>query len=133
MNERRHRILNALGERGLNVIHLFDVYGQERDTAIARAKVVLNMHYYETAIFEVVRVSYLLANGVCVVTEGMTDDIDLAPFAGGLAIADETELVERCAELVADERQRESLAMRGFRIMSSRWQADLIKPLFQMP
>lgn len=131
MNERRHRILNALGERGLNVIHLFDVYGEERDTAIARAKIVLNMHYYETAIFEVVRVSFLLANGVCVVTEGRTDDVDLAPFADGLAIASEAELVERCVALAADERQRESLAMRGFRIMSSRWQSDLLRPLFK--
>ncbi|MDM9628410.1 methyltransferase domain-containing protein [Rhizobium sp. S152] len=129
MNERRHEILHALGQRGLNVIHLFDVYGEERDSAIARSKIVLNMHYYETAIFEVVRVSYLLANGVCVVTEGEAGDPDIAPFADGLAIAPHSALVERCMELIADDRQREALAMRGFKIMSSRWQADLIKPL----
>ncbi|MDE1996387.1 MAG: glycosyltransferase family 1 protein, partial [Rhizobiaceae bacterium] len=118
-------------QRGLNVVHLFGAYGQERDDAIGRAKIVLNMHFYEAAIFEVVRVSYLLANGACVVTEGDADDVDLKPFADGLVIAKLDELADRCVQLLSDDRLRVTTALRGFKAMSSRWQSDLLKPFFE--
>ena len=53
------------------------VRGAERDALIARARLVLNLHFYPTAIFELVRVSYLLANGKAVVAEcGPETEID---------------------------------------------------------
>ena len=71
LNDRRIKILLELRARGLNAVHVMGVYGAERDDLIARSKVVLNMHYYENpGLFESIRVSYLLANGVCVVSEG---------------------------------------------------------------
>jgi hypothetical protein len=51
------------------VHHAYDVWGPARDELIARAKVVLNLHYYEAAIFEQVRVSYLLNNEALVISE----------------------------------------------------------------
>lgn len=69
LNERRIRILKGLQARGFAVKHLFGVYGAERDQWIARSKLVLNLHYYPTEIFEIVRVSYLLNNGLAVVGE----------------------------------------------------------------
>ena len=56
-NQRRLQILDELEATGLNVQAVFGVYGTERDALIARAKVVLNLHYYESSIFEMVRVS----------------------------------------------------------------------------
>lgn len=60
------------------------VMGDERDQYIARAKVVLNMHrFQETKVFEIARVSYLLANRKAVVSEissatVVDDDIRMA-------------------------------------------------------
>jgi hypothetical protein len=68
--------------RGLRVESAFGCYGEERDALIARARIVLNVHYYESKVFEVVRVSYLLANRKCVLSESGSD-IDLeAPSPG---------------------------------------------------
>ena len=69
VEQRRGRVLKALMDAGLTVKVLQGVYGAERDKYIARSKVVLNMHLYEARIFEVARVSYLLANAKAVVSE----------------------------------------------------------------
>jgi hypothetical protein len=66
---RREVVLNELRASGLNVKTLLGVYGAERDAWIARSKIVLNLHAYESGIFEQVRVSYLLNNGCPVVSE----------------------------------------------------------------
>ncbi len=124
LNERRVAVLEALKARGLEVVHLFNVYGAERDAAIARAKLVLNLHYYEAAVFESARVGFLLANGACVVTEGDEDDPDIAPVRGGLAVCSYGDLVDRCLTLLGDEEARRTLAARGRSLMRQFRQAD---------
>lgn len=126
LNAERKAILDQLTALGLNVVHLFGIYGAERDKAIARAKVVLNMHYFRSAIFEIVRVSYLLANHVCVVTEGDTNEPDIQPYLDGMAVTDYDGLVERCVALVKNDTERQVIAQRGFDIMSSRSQAAFL-------
>ena len=69
MNDRRKAVLDKLEARGFNVVRLFAVFGAERDAYYARAKVVLNIHYHEAAIFEAARVHYCAANNICVVSE----------------------------------------------------------------
>lgn len=126
LNAERKEILDRLTALGLNVVHLFGVYGAERDKAIARAKVVLNMHYFRSAIFEIVRVSYLLANQVCVVTEGDIHEPDIQPYIAGMAVTPYAGLVERCVQLVNDEAERQAIAQRGFAIMASRPQSTFL-------
>lgn len=113
LNERRRRILDELRARGLRVEAAFGLYGRERDALIARARIVLNMHFYESKVFEIVRVSYLLANGVCVVSEAGADPALEAPFAAGIAFEPYERLAERCAALVADPVTRSQVALRG--------------------
>jgi len=129
LNARRKHVIEALRASGLNAVHLFGAYGAERDAVIARAKVVVNLHFYESAIFEVVRVSYLLANGVSVVSEGDNGDPDIAPFEGGLVVCRYDEIVDRCIALVADEETRQALGLRGQERMKARRQSDLLKAL----
>lgn len=111
MNERRAEILYGLQARGLIIEHLFDVYGRKRDAWIARSKVVLNMHLLESQIFEVVRVFYLLINGVAVVGEvnGPETLID-ERFAQGIVAASYDDLIDVTEQLVRDvarlEKQR---------------------------
>jgi len=130
INERRAKILNALKANGLNVVSLFGVYGGARDAEISRAKIVLNMHYYESAIFEVIRVSYLLANQVCVLSEGDAEDPDIRRFVGGIELVPYDLLVERCLELIRDPDRRDEIAQRGFRSMRASRQSDLLKQNF---
>jgi len=68
--ERRKRVLNELAADSSIVVRaLFGVYGTQRDEYISRSKIILNVHFYSTKIFEAVRISYLLNNTCCVVSE----------------------------------------------------------------
>jgi tetratricopeptide (TPR) repeat protein len=127
VNPRRAAVLQALTNAGLKVEHLFSVYGEDRDRAIARAKVVLNVHFHEDSIHEIVRTSYLLANRKAVVTEcgpatEIEDDIRQAmlavPYAG---------LVASCIMLVRDSARRHQLEEQGFQIFSKRSQSQMLR------
>ncbi len=116
MNTRRNAVLNQLTERGLKAVNVFGWYGRDRDALIASSKIVLNMHFYPSSVFESVRVSYLLANKRCVVSERGNDD----DFEGGVAFADYIGLAERCHQLVRDDAERARIAAAGFEIMRAR-------------
>jgi hypothetical protein len=102
-NERRTKLLDALRKQGLNV-HGPDASYEERDALIARSKVVLNMHHYENpGLFEATRVSYLLANGVCVVSEtGIGQD----GYDQGAVCVAYDRLVETCVRYVKNDTLR---------------------------
>jgi hypothetical protein len=119
VNERRLRSLDGLRAQGLKVEAVFGVYGAERDALIARAKVVLNMHYYDSSIFEIVRVSYLLANRKAVVAEchpgteiepELREAVRAVPYEG---------LVEACLDLVRNDGARAALEARGHVIFAA--------------
>jgi hypothetical protein len=112
--ERRTQVLAALSKAGLKVVRLFNVYGAERDKHIARAKVVLNMHYYEGGVFEIFRVSHLLANKACVVSEAGGVDEELEQQASGMTChVPYDQIVETCVDLVAYKSEREHAAEWG--------------------
>ena len=73
INTRREHIINKLKDRKINVKTLFGVYGKERDDLIAKSKLILNMHMYDSKIFEIVRVFYLLSNSIPVLSEVGSD------------------------------------------------------------
>lgn len=127
LNDRRAAVLADLQARGAVVHHAFGVYGAERDALIARSSVVLNMHYFEARVFEIVRVSYLLANRRFVVSERGGDATLEAPFAAGLAFADYDELADTVESFLTNPHARATVAARGFDIMCSRPQADLLR------
>ena len=126
LSERRYAVLRDLHDRGLRVKWLSGVLGASRDAWIARSKIVLNVHYWEAKIFEIARVSYLLANRRAVVSERGADPTLERDLASGVAFADYDELVDRCVELVGDERARRQLAERGYQAFSARDQADIL-------
>jgi len=68
-NQRRNELLTEIKDTGVNLHYLHGIYGQERDHFIERSKIVLNLHLYDSEIFELVRVNYLMHNKVCVLTE----------------------------------------------------------------
>ncbi len=120
LNDRRRAVLDALRAQGVKVETLYGVFGPARDAVIARAKLVLNVHFYEAKVFEAVRVSYLLANRRAVVSETCADREEEAPFANALAFAPYEQLVATCQRLLADDAARTALAARGFEVMHQR-------------
>ena len=126
LSERRYAVLRDLRDRGLRVKWLSGVLGASRDAWIARSKIVLNVHYWEAKIFEIARVSYLLANRRTVVSERGADPTLERDLESGVAFADYDELVDRCVELLGDERARRELAERGYQAFSARDQAAIV-------
>jgi hypothetical protein len=111
LNERRKSILEKLTAEGLTVKTLFGVYGQERDSWIERSKVVLNHHFYNSQIFEIVRVFYLLTNSVAVVGEvNESTSID-AMCREGIYAANYDNLVAGCLELARNDAVRKKIQM----------------------
>jgi len=107
INERRLKILRELETRGLRVKLLSGIYGEERGRYIARAKIVLNIHYFDMAIFESARIHYLLNNKVFVVTEQSADN----PYPKvDLVSAPYEQLTDKCIECLAHWENSRKLA-----------------------
>ena len=127
VNPRRAQLLEQLQAQGIALHVVFNLYGAERDALIARAKIVLNVHFYPAKLFEIVRVSYLLANSVCVVSEtGQDGEVEKA-FLGGVAFASYGGLVPACLRLLQDEAARSRIAAKGFEQMRSLSQVDMLR------
>jgi hypothetical protein len=127
--ERRLQTFHALSQRGLSTVFVSGLYGAARDELISRAKVVLNINLYpQTRIFEIVRVSYLLANRKAVVADfdantSIEDDIRPAvKFATTL-----DQLLSLCDSLANNERERIKLEEVGFSCISRRDIRDILK------
>lgn len=131
LNERRHRILNALKDLGIKVHAVFGVYGRERDDLIARSKIVLNVHFYEAKVFEIVRVSYLLANSKAVVTECSPGAATEAGLTDGVLALPYERLVEGCRALLQNDDERRRLQSRGFQWFSQRKESDILNNALQ--
>ena len=98
LNDRRISILQQLHTMGFNVKVLFGVYGAERDVYIARSKIILNIHFYDSKVLEIVRIIYLLANKRFVISERGNDQELEEPIRDGLVITDYDNLVEECVK-----------------------------------
>ena len=118
-NLNRLKVLDDLCKYGLKVMHFFGLYGKARDDLIGRSKVVLNIGYYGH-IFEIVRVSYLLANRkavVSVINQGLVVENDIAP---GIRFVDIESVAPACYDLISDDLERCRLEEKGFARISAR-------------
>jgi hypothetical protein len=120
VNPRRQAIFERMQQAGIRIGTAFGVYGPERDALIGRAKLLLNVHYYEAKVLEMVRISYLLANRCAVLSEPGADPAEVEALAEGVVFAGYEQLVDRASELIADPAERERVAQRGFAIMRAR-------------
>ena len=127
MNERRHQVLQQLRARGLRVEAAFNVYGAARDALVARSRIVLNMHYFESKVFEAVRVGYLLGNRRFVISEGGDGSDDEAAFAAGLVFAPYEQLADACERYLQQPSERARIAEAGQQLMRRRPIAPLLE------
>lgn len=73
INDRRKKIIEALRARGIKILTVFGLYGPERDALLGKARAVLNLHFYESQIFQQIRAFYALSNGIPVISENFPE------------------------------------------------------------
>lgn len=130
INPRRKQLLQKISELGVHLVSNDSlgrpILGEELDSLIARSKLVLNAHYYEdTHVFEIARVSHLLANGKAVVSE-ISPHTAIEPslreaICGGLI----DELPKLVQHLLTHDDERLALAKRGQAIYQARDQKQI--------
>lgn len=69
INERRKKLLDEISKSGLRVKVIFGEYGGDRDALISGARAVLNLHYYDSQIFQQIRAFYPLINQIPIISE----------------------------------------------------------------
>jgi hypothetical protein len=129
INQRRAQVLDSLKNSGLNVHTSFGVYGKDRDDLIARSKVVLNLHYYDSEIFEVVRVFYLLSNGIPTVGEVNSSTCIPKQYKETVKEAHYNDLISACKLMVENEGLRKSQGKKGLEAIKRHPQAAYTKEL----
>jgi hypothetical protein len=124
-------ILDELKRSGLNVEATFGVYGEQRDRLIGRSKLLLNMHFYDAKVLEVVRISYYLANQCAVLSEHGVDPMEDKIWESGVAFENYDNLVRRACELCGDADELKLFASNGFEIIRNRNIEDFLLPALQ--
>lgn len=118
LNDRRKSVLKELEEKDLKVKFLFGIYGKERDHWVERSKLVLNLHGYNSQIFEIVRVFYLLTNSIAVVGEvNESTSID-SMCREGIYAAKYDDLVLGCIEIINDDYLRQKIQFEALNSIS---------------
>lgn len=112
---------DRLAHAKLSTVFVSGLYGEFRDNLIARSKLVLNINLYQTGqIFEIVRVSYLLANKKAVVATLDEKTFVEEDVKSCLKFTTHENLVVDCLELVQNEALRVNLENSGFEAFSQR-------------
>src|SRR5271155_78102 len=111
--QERLSAIYALSQSGLVTVFVSGLYGAARDALIARAKLVVNVTLYKR-VFEIVRVSYLLANKKAVVTVVDPTMTGHADFGAGIQFSDAHSLVKDCEALLKDDERRGALECSGY-------------------
>ncbi|MGO4649282.1 hypothetical protein AB4305_30730 [Nocardia sp. 2YAB30] len=126
INHRRMMPITALQILGVNAQTYFNVYGLERDLLYARAKIVLNLHSFAAQPFEIVRVSYLLANGCFVVSEN-ADATETTGLESAVAFTDYSRIVDTCMRYLAEPAERARRAQAGRAVMRARSAVEYLR------
>lgn len=121
-----------IGVNRNSVVTVSGMWGDKRDEFIARSKLLLNLSYPNSphTTFEIVRVSYYLANKKAVVCEyhpGLEIEDDLREV---LKFVPADEFAVCCDQLVHDAAGRESYAEACFEVFARRDVRDVIKGFF---
>ena len=115
-----------------SLVVLQNIWGAQRDDFISRSHLMLNLSGDSPTlrIFEIVRVSYYLANHKAVVCEDRPDQFVEDDLKTELLFVPRERLPSTCAELLADPVLRARWAERGFEAFCRRDVRDLVRRWF---
>lgn len=113
---------------GLTTMFVCGMYGKPRDELVARAKMIVNISAMERSkVFEIVRVSYLLANKKAVVAHIDPDTFIEPDILSGIMVTSASELVDTCVRLSNDQAAREELERAGHAVIQQRDIKDILR------
>jgi hypothetical protein len=117
----RLQVFADLCGRLVRTVFVHGLYGESRDSLIARSRLVLNVNQYaDSNVFEIARVSYLLANRKAVVSD-FSDASRIEPdIRDALPFVPRERIVDACLELLEQPQRIAEWEERGFEIMRRR-------------
>ena len=124
LNKKRKNILNELQKRNSNLIIVIknnDCWEDELLNLILRSKIILNIHYYENAILEMHRLSYLLNNKSFIISEDILDKKQMNTFENSLIFSPYDKIIDTCIYWLSENnnKKREEIGMNGFHFYKS--------------
>ena len=129
LNNRREKIINSLLKNNVKVKCLFGVYGKERDDWIGKSKIVLNLHYYDSKIFEIVRIFYLLINSIPIVSEVDENTKLNNNYLKGIKSSSYEDIEKNILNLLENEKERKLIGLNGFNIIKNYPQTNFTKSI----
>ena len=112
MNPRRQTVIDELRSRGLTVEVVSGSYGAELAPALKRCRLVLHVHFYNLALFPILRVLQPVARGVPVVCESSVFSKWNDWSSSGMVFAGYEHLGQACEELAKDPDRATTVARR---------------------
>ncbi len=132
--DRRQKIEMDLKNAGLNVVFRYDnLFGKEKLLLISRAKIVLNIHCYITALFEIPCIYALLHQQKFIISEVSTDQAEYAHLDGGVIVCLYEEIVRKVKEYLAKPEERIAIAMKGYSSISKVTTEVPLIPVIETP
>ena len=120
-SDRRSYIESVLRERLPDkkiVFRYNDLWDLEKLDLISRSKIVLNIHYYCTCLFEYPRVLQLLSNSKFVISEYSNDMSEYLFISKGLVCCPYTSLVNKVVYYLEHLDEAEQIAATGYQIVN---------------
>lgn len=112
-NKRRLEIIRQLEAEGISVEVVAGAYGRELAPAILRARIVLHVHFYETALFPIVRVLRPVIHGAPIVCEASAFSAHSDWSDSGIRFAGYESLVGACRDLLRSPEEQLRRARRA--------------------
>lgn len=125
--QNRLMVLNQLAYADVRVMFFCGLYGKMRDDLIARTKVIVNVGIYESKVFEIVRVSYLLANKKAVIAVLDEDTFIEDDIKSSIKPTTFENVLKDTCQLLKDDATRTYYENQGFELFTQRDICDSLK------
>lgn len=121
-SDRRAFFLEELAKR-FNIKILYEVYGDKLYNELRKAKIAVNIHYYEDALLETTRIYELLSLGIAVISEKSSDLVEdnrLVDIVDFVEIGDVNAMSARVEYYLNNDTERINKVMNNQKLLTSR-------------
>lgn len=118
---RRRCVEESLHKKGLNAVFCYyNLFDDERDALIDRAKVVLNIHYWPESSLETHRIEYLCSRGKCVVSETSMDPALDRVYSGSIRFCPYRDISKEAYRICRSVGERRSMECEAYHTSMAR-------------
>jgi hypothetical protein len=110
MNDRRRSVLDKIREKGLKV-EVVGKFGKNLAPYIVRSHIVLNIHYYETALFPIIRFLQPIEQRIPIICENSKMSPHNDWSKSGIKFVSYDAIPDECVKLFADKKEQFRMAM----------------------